>query len=629
MGFFSGLDTERYDRQYTDRQLARRMAGYFTPYRRMLLVVIILLLVISVAGVMIPVAVSRGITLLTVNLTPLNIVLLCGTVLAAGVVSWLANWGRRRLVVRMIADIVLTLRTDAFRAAAEHDLSFYDEFASGKVVSRITSDTQEFGQVVVLVTDLFSQFAQAFILGAILVAIDWRLSLLMFCFLPVVFLAAFSYRRLARTTTRAGMRAMANVNATIKETVSGIAVAKNFRQEAAIFNEFDQANRTSYHVNVRRGFVLSLVFPTLNALGGLGIGLLVYVGGMSAAMGVVTAGTWFLFLQSLDSFLFPVQNLASFWAQVQSGLSAAERVFALIDAESQVFQTDSQPVASLEGEITFEHLFFRYGEKEPVLEDFNLHIRPGETVALVGHTGAGKSSIAKLIARFYEFQQGRILVDGRDIRTFDLTEYRGRLGIVSQAPFLFSGTVVENICYASPCDVDRSHVEDLAHQIGGGEWLETLPQGLDTEVGERGGRLSMGQRQLVSLMRVLVQKPAIFILDEATASIDPFTEWQIQQALNMILSNTTSILIAHRLSTVKAADRIIVLETGRIIEEGNHASLLAQGGHYASLYNTYFRHQSLDYRPEGVDELLADRKSLQLKLDEFSVHKGENEYSAD
>ena len=612
MGFFSGLDTERYDRQYTDRQLVRRMASYFTPYRRMLLLVIILLLVISVAGVMVPVVVSRGITLLTVNLTPLNIALLCGTVLAAGVVSWLANWGRRRLVVRMIADIVLTLRTDAFRAAAEHDLSFYDEFASGKVVSRITSDTQEFGQVVVLITDLFSQFSQAFILGAILVVIDWRLALLMFCVLPVLFLAAFGYRRLARTTTRARMRAMANVNATIKETVSGIAVAKNFRQEAAIFNEFDQANRTSYHVNVRRGFVLSLVFPTLNALGGLGIGLLVYAGGMSVAMGVVTAGTWFLFLQSLDSFLFPVTNLASFWAQVQSGLSAAERVFALIDAESQVIQTDCQPVPSLEGEISFDHLFFRYGDKEAVLEDFNLHIQAGETVALVGHTGAGKSSIAKLIARFYEFQQGRILVDGGDIRTFDLAEYRGRLGIVSQVPFLFSGTVVENICYASPCDVDRSHVEDLAHQIGGGEWLETLPQGLDTEVGERGGRLSMGQRQLVSLMRVLVQRPAIFILDEATASIDPFTEWQIQQALNMILSNTTSILIAHRLSTVKAADRIIVLETGRIIEEGSHASLLAGGGHYAGLYNTYFRHQSLDYKPDGVDELLAERKSLQL-----------------
>ena len=288
-------------------------------------------------------------------------------------------------------------------------------------------------------------------------------------------------------------------------------------------------------------------------------------------------------------------NLSAFWAQVQSGLSAAERIFALIDAESQVVQSDQHAVPPLKGDIRFEHLNFRYSNKEPVLADFNLHIRPGETVALVGHTGAGKSSIAKLIARFYEFQNGRILVDGLDIRTFDLRDYRRQLGIVSQAPFLFSGTVIENICYACPTERKREEIEALANQIGDGEWLNTLPQGLDTEVGERGGRLSMGQRQLVSLMRVLVQRPAIFILDEATASVDPFTEWQIQQALNMILANTTSILIAHRLSTVKAADRIIVLEKGSIIEEGNHRQLMASAGHYATLYNTYFRHQSLAY----------------------------------
>jgi ATP-binding cassette subfamily B protein len=209
-----------------------------------------------------------------------------------------------------------------------------------------------------------------------------------------------------------------------------------------------------------------------------------------------------------------------------------------------------------------------------------------------------------LIARFYEYQDGRMLIDGHDIRTFDLAQYRRQLGIVSQVPFLFSGTVADNIRYAAP-DVSEAEILSMARKIGGGEWLETLPNGIQTEVGERGARLSMGQRQLVALMRVLMQKPAIFILDEATASIDPFTEWQIQQALNLILRNSTSILIAHRLSTVKAADRIVVMETGQIIEEGDHAGLLNQGGHYATLYNTYFRHQSLDYRPPGLDELLA------------------------
>jgi ATP-binding cassette subfamily B protein len=277
-----------------------------------------------------------------------------------------------------------------------------------------------------------------------------------------------------------------------------------------------------------------------------------------------------------------------------------------MDAEPNVIQTGKQDVPQLKGEIRFENVSFRYAENEPVLNDFSLTIRPGENLAIVGHTGAGKSSLAKLIARFYEFQSGRMLIDGQDIRTFDLQQYRRQLGIVSQAPFLFSGTVAENIRYAcpNPSCVTDADILSMARKIGDGEWLETLPDGLNTVVGERGAMLSMGQRQLAALMRVLMQKPAIFVLDEATASIDPFTEWQIQQALNMILAESTSILIAHRLSTVKAADRIIVLEKGRIIEQGNHEGLLQQGGHYAMLYNTYFRHQSLAY-VEQMKEMVA------------------------
>ena len=595
MSFFDSLEIERYDRQYSDRQLAGRMTTYFRPHKRRLGVISLLLVFLSISGAALPWIVSKGVDLLRQDLKLRNIIIIGGAVLAIGVGNWFANWLRRRLTVRVIGDSVLALRNDAFQASAEHDLSFYDEFSSGRIVSRITSDTQEFGQVVLLITDLISEFAQAIILGVVLFNIDWQLSLYLFGFMPILFLASLAFRQIARKVTRRGMRAMANVNAAIKETVSGIAIAKNFRQEASIFHEFDEANRQSYRVNVQRGFVLSLVFPAMNALGGVGTAILVYVGGISAAQGAVTIGAWYLFIQGLDRFFFPVLNLSSFWAQVQSGLSAAERVFALIDAESALIQTDHVPVDRLDGDICFEDVRFRYGEKEQVLEDFNLHIQPGETIALVGHTGAGKSSIAKLIARFYEFQSGRILIDERDIRSLDLYSYRRRLGIVSQVPFLFSGTVLENICYASQPGVDVCEVEKMAMQIGDGEWLDTLPEGLETEVGERGARLSMGQRQLISLMRVLVQKPAIFILDEATASVDPFTEWQIQQALNMILANSTSILIAHRLSTVKAADRIIVLEQGRIIEEGNHASLLSRGGHYASLYNTYFRHQSLSY----------------------------------
>ncbi|MBL1172856.1 MAG: ABC transporter ATP-binding protein, partial [Chloroflexi bacterium] len=492
----------------------------------------------------------------------------------------------------------------AFRAAADHDLSFYDQFSSGRIVSRITSDTNDFGQLVVILTDVAAQMFQAVLLGVILFNTESRMAWLMMGFVPIALGFTLGFRALARRVTKRGMQAMADVNAAIKETVSGISIAKNFRQEQSIFETFDAANQTSYAVNVQRGLVFSLVFPILNAMSGIFVAVLVYAGGLSVGEGVVTAGAWYLFILSLDSFMFPILNLASFWAQIQSGLSAAERVFALIDADPNIVQTDSQAAGPLQGQVRFEQVRFQYKEDEPILADFNLLIQPGENLALVGHTGAGKSSIAKLIARFYEFQSGALTIDGRDIRSFDLQSYRRRLGIVSQVPFLFSGTIAENIRYAAP-HASESEMTRLARQIGDGEWLDILPDGLDSQVGERGNRLSMGQRQLVALMRVLVQKPAIFILDEATASIDPFTEWQIQQALNLILKNATSILIAHRLSTVKAADRIVVMQKGAIIEEGNHDELLQQGGHYAELYNTYFRHQSLAYI-EQAKTLAAD-----------------------
>ncbi|HEX9837785.1 MAG TPA: ABC transporter ATP-binding protein [Anaerolineales bacterium] len=604
MGFFAGLNDEKYDRQYTDRELMRRIITFFKPQTKRLVLVTVLVVVLAGIGAALPVVVARMVDLLRERPSFQAISLVGLAVLLIGVGLWGLNWARRSLVVRAVGDVVLDLRTRAFRAAAEHDLSFYDQFSSGRIVSRITSDTNDFGQLVVIVTDVGSQIVQAIILGVVLFRTEWRLALLLVSFLPVIFAIAAGFRVLARRVTKRGMKAMANVNAAIKETISGISIAKNFRQEESIFKSFDESNQQSYQVNIQRGFVLSLVFPTLNALGGIFVAILIYVGGLNAAQGIVSVGAWYLFIMSLDQFFFPVLNLSAFWAQIQAGLSAAERAFALIDADPNVVQIDDQDVPPLKGKIHFDDLSFRYTDNEPILTHFNLLVQPGETLALVGHTGAGKSSIAKLIARFYEYQEGRLLIDGHDIRTFDLAQYRRQLGIVSQVPFLFSGTVADNIRYAAP-DVSDSEILSMARKIGGGEWLETVPNGIETEVGERGARLSMGQRQLVALMRVLMQKPAIFILDEATASIDPFTEWQIQQALNLILKNATSILIAHRLSTVKAADRIVVMENGRIIEEGNHKGLLNQGGHYATLYNTYFRHQSQDYRPPGLDELLA------------------------
>jgi ATP-binding cassette subfamily B protein len=611
MGFFEGLDQEQYDRQYSDRQLVGRIIPYFRVQAKRIAVVTGMVLLIAVLAAVQPMLVSRGVDLLRIQPNLSSILLLGLAVLLLGVLIWVANWFSRRAMTRAVADIVLALAKDAFRAATSHDLSFYDQYSSGKVVSRITSDTRDFGQLFGLLTDFLSQVVESGLLAIVLMTIEWRLALGLFALIPIVFLLGISYRSLARKVTKQGMRAMANVNSTIKETVSGIAVAKNFRQEESIYAEFEQANRKSYQVNVRRGLVLAIIFPTINTLGGITTAVLVYTGGISVAQGLVSFGAWYLFLLSLDRFLFPIMNLSSFWTTVQNGLSAAERVFALIDATPVVKQTEQHKVTSLRGEVEFEHVNFQYKENEPVLDDFSLKIAPGETVALVGHTGAGKSSIAKLTARFYEFQTGRILIDGQDIRSLDLDTYRKQLGIVSQVPFLFSGSVVENIRYARP-EIAETEIAQLASQIGEGEWLETLPQGLETQVGERGGRLSMGQRQLVSLMRVLVQKPAIFILDEATASIDPFTEWQIQQALNLILRQTTSILIAHRLSTIKSADRIVVIENGGIIEMGKHASLMEQNGHYAGLYNMYFRHQSLAYVEQA--RKLADIESAPGKI---------------
>jgi len=605
MGFFSGLNAEAYDRSYRDRDLAVRMLKYFRAHNRRIAVAIIAILIIAASSAVTPILISRSVDLMAEEGSAQLMLTFVGVIFALGVLIWGANWVRRRLISRAVADVMLELRRDAFIASAEHDLSFYDEFASGRVVSRITSDTQDFAQVVVLVTDLVTQMVQSFILIIVLAGIDLHLTIWLAAMMPVVFLVAIGFRKIARRVTRHGFRAMANVNSAIKEAVTGISIAKNFRQENQIYDGFREVNLISYQANVRRGLVLSGVFPTLNALMGVGTALMVYIGGMSAAQGVVTIGAWYLFISSLDRFWFPMLNLSSFWTQVQNGLSAAERVFALIDAESAVTQIANKPVEKLRGKITFKDIFFHYTQGEPVLEGFNMHIEPGENLALVGHTGAGKSSIAKLISRFYEFQGGHLLIDNDDIRSFDLHDYRRQLGIVSQTPFLFSGTVADNIRYASP-DVSDDEIEELANKIGDGEWLETLPEGLKSEVGERGNRLSMGVRQLVSLMRVLVQRPAIFILDEATASIDPFTESQIQEALNLILADSTSILIAHRLSTVKASDRIIVLHGGKIIEEGNHQTLMQGEGHYAVLYNTYFRHQSLEYVETTRDILLGE-----------------------
>lgn len=589
-----GLDAEAYDRQYSDRELVKRILSYFRPHRRRIAIVIVSTFLMAGANAAVPLIISNGVGVIADGGSDQFIPVLIGVIFALGAGIWLFNWVRRQLTVEVIANMILAIRTDAFDASARQDMSFYDEYSTGRVVSRITSDTQEFGDVLILSTDIINQLSVAIILIAVLFTIQWQLTLAVLVMAPFVAFAALAFRNLARKVTRQSSRALGEVNKAIQEAVTGIRVAKNFRQEQAIYDDFLAVNNQAYVINVRRGFVLANIFPTLNILAGFGTAALVYFGGLTAVNGLISIGAWYLFVATVDRFWFPVTNLSAFWSQFQQGLAAIERVFALMDVTSEVNQHDAQPVEALHGEIFFDHVDFRYSEQETVLSDFSLRIAPGESVALVGHTGAGKSSIIRLIARFYEFQNGRICIDGRDIRTFELRSFRQQLGIVSQVPFLFNGTVAENIRYGRPEATDEE-IMAMAQRIGDGEWLDTLPDGLNSDVGERGNRLSMGQRQLVALTRVLVQQPRIFILDEATASVDPFTESQIQQALDLIMRDSTAIIIAHRLSTVRAADRIIVLQQGRIIEEGSHESLMAQGGHYAELYDAYFRHQSPRY----------------------------------
>lgn len=668
MGFImAGLDKENYDRNYNDRELLRRILSYFTNYKKEMAIVSIAVILSSLGNALVPILTSQTLDQLASDLAggssgvSTEIITLFILILGFAIFGFIMNAVTQINGAVAVQSSVEDLRSDVFNALLVRDMSFFGEQPTGRLVSRVTNDTNDFGQTVSLTTNLIGQvLIFVFMLGYLFWA-SVKLTLMILLFAPLVMGVALSFRKIARSVALRSNRVLAKVNALIQETTSGIYIAKSFRAEETIYNEFEDLNATSYGVNLRRGLVFNSIFPVLNILTGLATAIIVYFGALEVLNetsslatlfnlipgGNLTVGEWYLFITGLNFFFFPLIQIASFWSQFQQGLAGAERVFSLMDAENKVNQIDNQMIDHMTGRIDFNDVTFAYKEDQNIFENFNLTIEAGEKIAIVGHTGAGKSTLSKLISRYYEFQNGEILIDGQDIRTLDLHHFRNRLAIISQEVFLWNASIKENILYGSDFETveppkgsngplmlnmqskspsenaekkrggppggmswgpnsNQSQLKvyskdaedkmiDILKEIEALDWIRNLEEGFDMKVGERGARLSQGQRQLIQFARILMQDPAILIMDEATASVDPFTELQIQRATDLLMKNRTSIIIAHRLSTIKNCDRIIVLQDGKIIEEGSHDQLMINNGHYRELYDTYFRHQSLEY----------------------------------
>lgn len=493
------------------------------------------------------------------------------------------------VMARVGQNLLAGLRQQVFEKLQALSLQFLESKQAGDLMSRLINDIEAlnsfFSQS--LVQMIGSLFALVGIAVAMLL-MNWKLGLAVLAMLPMLLLTTNVFSRWARTAFRRTRETIGDVTAGLAEELGGVKVAQAFNRSDENVRRFAQRNAANRDANVSATAITSAFTPAMDVLSTLDLALVAGIGGAMAVSGTITVGMVVAFLQYVQNFFRPIQTVATMWTSAQSALAAAERVFGLIDIAPDVQDApNARPVKQIEGRVRFEHVWFEYQDEEPVLRDVSFTAEPGQTVAIVGPTGAGKTTLASLIARFYDVTAGRVLVDGEDVRDLQQRSLRQQMGIVTQEPFLFSGTLKDNIRYGK-LDATDEEIVRAAQVANADDFIQRLPDGYDTAIGERGKLLSQGQRQLIAIARAVLANPRILIMDEATASVDTRTEVLIQQALQGLLKGRTSFVIAHRLSTIRNADLLLVIDEGRIVEEGTHASLLKKGGLYAELYNRQF-----------------------------------------
>ena len=486
-------------------------------------------------------------------------------------------------------NVLSDMRVDIFDTVEALPLQYIEGKEAGDLMSRLVNDIDA-------INSFFSQGLSQFIsslfsLAVVVIAmlvLQWQLGLAVFAIVPFMLLATRFFSRLARRAFRHTRETIGDVSAELQEELDGVKISQAFSREDMNIQRFADRNAANRDANINANAITSAFMPTVNVLSTIDIAIVAGFGGYLAIQGVITVGVVIGFMQYVQNFFRPLMSISQLWTTAQSGFAVAERVFELVDLIPDIQdKPDAQQLPPLKGQITFEDVTFAYDQDRPVLNEINFKVDPGQTIAIVGPTGAGKSTLVSLILRFYDVSEGRILLDGFDVRDVTQKSLRSQMGMVLQEPFLFSGTVMDNIRYGRLGASDEE-VEEAAQTANAHDFITRLPKGYQADVGERGAMISQGQRQLISIARAILADPRILILDEATASVDTRTEVLIQGALGKLLKNRTSFVIAHRLSTIRNADVILTMQGGRIMERGVHEQLLAARGLYADLYNRQF-----------------------------------------